>query len=359
MSDAEELSPLGCPHKLKSIASYEIACQQCEITRTFTSEQLSHLCDNLIYERSRDSCHGRGLARDMPEFNLRRGDRVEATAAIPDVGAIDEMVGPVTISFWRRVHETSARRRFPLFGHALNLGPENIGIDWLHTFSLGVASTWVSMAVWDLINANVFSLAVARADHISMSFSRIAGLLGDWIAKEKKEGRHHTAPQKFQSSMFGTNANRKCGLHGAETNSFVRFLGSVLDVYSDRIANGIEHVDACASLIIIMDIIHDHSRKVPVAQRTRFCKAVQVLLVSFRRIGAPERPKEHLMIDMAGRLGTHGSPALVACWDDESRNFPLKRLCEDAHRSVWHARVLSGWAARSDHLSTAKRVRRN
>ena len=56
------------------------------------------------------------------------------------------------------------------------------------------------------------------------------------------------------------------------------------------------------------------------------------------------------------RTSSHGSPALMECWSDETANFELKAMCVASHRIVWHARLLSAWRARSDHESKRRRI---
>ena len=38
-------------------------------------------------------------------------------------------------------------------------------------------------------------------------------------------------------------------------------------------------------------------------------------------------------------------PSEWATWDDEGLNFDLKGVCNRAHRSVWHKRVLTDFNA--------------
>ena len=56
------------------------------------------------------------------------------------------------------------------------------------------------------------------------------------------------------------------------------------------------------------------------------------------------------------RTRSHGSPALMECWTDETANFELKAMAVASHRSVWHARLLSSWRARTEHESKRRRL---
>ena len=128
---------------------------------------------------------------------------------------------------------------------------------------------------------------------------------------------------------LGKNSARKGGLHGAETNSFVTFLhAAMLPQYRGHLKERACHHDsACDALVTTVGIIRAHKFLVPVPDQARFCEAVQNFLEAMKSLGAPLKPKLHLFIDMAGRLATHGSPALVDAWADESRNVALKRTC--------------------------------
>ena len=150
--------------------------------------------------------------------------------------------------------------------------------------------------------------------------------------------------------MFGTSSNRKCGLHGAETVSFVAFLTAFLEEHSHKLAGrGVVHVAAGQALSAMVGIIREYPRDVPIGKRGVFCSMVQQYLASMQDLGVARRAKDHMLVNLTEAPRGQGPPALAACWADQSRNFQLKRLCVEAHRCVWHARVLSSWIAMEGH----------
>ena len=199
------------------------ACTSCEISVVVPEEDLPVVVGSLSYQKGERGCKGRGLTNDLPELGLRAKDRLEATRSMPDIGAIDGMQGPATFTFWRQSCETAARQCCPLLCPELHIGPQNSGIDWLHTISLGVCGNWVAEAVWDLAGKNVYRILGPAADKTELSFARLFEEFGQWCGDEAGAGRSHTKPQRLSVKMFGKNSKRKCGLWGAETNSFVAF----------------------------------------------------------------------------------------------------------------------------------------
>ena len=357
--DTEEISDAGCPFPLRAGITYDAACRACELPRVFSSHQLHTLRENLCFERGKKGIMGLGVQCDIDAFNLARRDRLEPTSRMPDHCEIDDMEGPVELLFWRRSSETNVRRRCPIMCSELHLSPQNLGIDWLHSVALGVCGFWIAEILWDCVDANVYGLQLLRADKVELTFARISEEFGAWVKVELAADRPHTKPQRFEPKMFGKSSSRKCGLHGAESISFVAFLSVYVERHGASLANRwAPHADASKALLAIIDVIRSHPRQVPQGERARFCTAVAMLLDAFRTLGVAGRPKEHLLIDMGGRLRTHGSPALVACWEDESRNFALKRICMGAHRNVWHARVLMTWLARSMHPPATAQTKR-
>ena len=97
---------------------------------------------------------------------------------------------------------------------------------------------------------------------------------------------------------------------------------------------------------------------IPAAAIQKFCNDTKEHLWAVKKLGISPKPKHHFLIEMAGRLASHGSPAYHACWADESANFQLKVMCQAAHRAVWHGRVLATWASTSGHDVTRARKKR-
>ena len=169
-----------------------------------------------------------------------------------------------------------------------------------------MCGNWVAEAVWDLAGKNVYRILGPAADKTELSFARLFEEFGQWCGDEAGAGRSHTKPQRLSVKMFGKNSKRKCGLWGAETNSFVAFLSSAIERHKVGLGDKwLPHHRACAALQRIIGIIRQHPRKVPVPEQQACCTAVQGYISAMRALCAPAKPKKHLLIEMACRWNNH------------------------------------------------------
>lgn len=88
-------------------ADYEAACQLCElrfVVETVADKAL--LRRSLRFDERESGFRGRFVTRDIPEFNLEYGDRLEPGGSIWDIGSqFDRLCGepgPIEVVFWRR-----------------------------------------------------------------------------------------------------------------------------------------------------------------------------------------------------------------------------------------------------------------
>jgi hypothetical protein len=69
---------------------FEDACLACEFKAVvLCANDLAIITGHLKYDKRRVGSYGRALVCDVPRFGLRKGDRLEPTASIPDVGNVD------------------------------------------------------------------------------------------------------------------------------------------------------------------------------------------------------------------------------------------------------------------------------
>ena len=264
----------------------------------------------------------------------------------PNVGDLDVDGKSFTVTFWRVSLETLARHRNPLFSEMTGMSQRNIGADAMHTLSMGVYGHYVSDLVWDLLEANCYHIAGPRSSFIQLGFNRMKEELSTFYAEEMTRGVHHTRIQQFLLSLFGKSTKRSSSLHAAETNGMLAFSEFLLVRHGHVLGERqLLHVEASETLRRIHKRIQAHPRKFPAEEIVGFCDDAQRHMRAIKALGIQERPKHHVLLEIAGRLHLHGSPALTACWDDEAANLHFKRLASGAHELVWHARVLSGWRA--------------
>lgn len=138
-------------------ASYEAACQRCEIHVTIqTIAQRDRVAALLFYDKKIQGSHGRALKGPVPELRLKRGDRLEPCPGLPDVGAFDSLGAPASVVFWRPSQETITRHRNPLFDDSIGLNIQSLRVDSLHCLYLGVIQTACGAVIQAMLEHDCF-----------------------------------------------------------------------------------------------------------------------------------------------------------------------------------------------------------
>ncbi len=155
------------------------------------------------------------------------------------------------------------KHRNSLFDPETGIDPfKCIGIDSLHTLSLGVYQSFlaklVSFLIW-ICNAWDF-----RCDGVARLGLRIDALRGDlfaWYTDESAAGRHHTRVQALEATIFGTADRPRCKLHGAETNGFLEFSVSLIRRYEGRLPDHEVWYRAATRLVSIKNMIKEYTTR--------------------------------------------------------------------------------------------------
>lgn len=297
------LSPLGPPMPSKTLAHYTAACDSCEIGVTLnTPEERSQLRSALFFDKRADGSHGRAVQAHLPAIGLLKGDRLEPSPLMSDVALVDEAPLPCSMVFWRVRAETQTRHRIPIFSEVAGVGPQTIGIDWLHTLSLGVMQTVLSNLVWALLNANIYRVVGPVSSVVELGVARMRQELFDFYVAEQAQGRVHCRVQQFLPSMIGSNAERKLALHAAETNGFLHFGAFLLDRHGSALGTSLQpYNNAIRSLLKILGLIREHPRVFPLEDAQSFVDAVITHMRALDTLNIAKKPKHHFLIEMAGR----------------------------------------------------------
>lgn len=133
------LTPSACGFPTKELHHYDRACRNCEISLVINMEARRLIGPHLVYVKSKNAIAGRVLNDDIPSLALLKGDRLEPSPGLWNVDAFEETAVPFRATFWRRSAETLARHRNPMISASTGITPKHIGIDWMHTISLGIA----------------------------------------------------------------------------------------------------------------------------------------------------------------------------------------------------------------------------
>ena len=187
----------------------------------------------LDYDKRPKGAHGRALLADLPGLNLLKGDRLEPSVLLPDVGALDDWVsGGKTLSWWRPGAETLCRHRNPLLTSGLCGLQTCMQVDWLHTLSLGVFQDYLaSLVAYLFYDVGIYASQGTSGGILQASVQQLEHELFRWYAAERQQGHSHTEVQRLKASMFGSPDEPVCHLHGSETNGFLKFGVHLLGVH--------------------------------------------------------------------------------------------------------------------------------
>lgn len=218
-------SHLDMPKTSKTLLHYKAACDVCEIlAHVRTHAQLRTITASLFFDKRLHGQRGRCLSRDLPQFMLSKGDRLEPSKSVMDVAAIDALTPPLDLVFWRSANETLTKHRNPIFDDAMATNPaETLGIDWLHAISLGVLQFYVMHLLHELLRGNAFGISGTAAVNFEMGVRRLKSELWAWYSSEEKAGRKHNRLNSLVSSMLGSYNDQCFKVHGAEANGFFFF----------------------------------------------------------------------------------------------------------------------------------------
>jgi hypothetical protein len=335
----------GAPWQRRTPEEYEEACARCEIEVRPSDAQWRQLRARLVY----DDAGGRVMALPLQDLGLEEGDRLDPSIDCPDVGEQGfDVIRPDKCVFWRRSRETSSRRRNPLF-HVCPLANVGGG-DWLHTYSLGVLLRWCGWVVWTLIECNVFGIGIGPAMkwRIKESVKRLNRLFATWYRKQVGDGRKPTNIRGVKRRMLGKNKSSGMRLHGAQSNTYCKFLGSVLLTYADKLRTkyDVDTVLQCQSMVVRW--LHvtqqpEHSYRMPAEAAQSIVDAMKVAMRCMEQLGVHMVPKMHLWVHISCDSLRRGAPSVWGTWLDEDLNGTLKGCCVGAShgpRERWPSRVI-------------------
>ena len=134
-------SAVDFPFAAKTYEELKTACDRAEVHLVIDKQSHRAIRTRLRYDRKDKGCHGRCLVEDVPVLGLKAGDRLEPSVALPDIGRqFDNLtLFPFPVTFWRSSEQTWVYHRLPLWSERAGFTHDlAMGVDWLHTLSLGV-----------------------------------------------------------------------------------------------------------------------------------------------------------------------------------------------------------------------------
>jgi hypothetical protein len=225
------LDRLHFPYRLHDVNGINAACAACEIRIIICEGDRRTILNALSYDKRKDGSHGRALQHDVTirDVTLLKADRLEPSLELADVGALESVALPTTLTFWRTSAETLTRHRNPLFQHDTGVDQNSLAMDALHTLHLGVFLNYCKCVLWALIDcgycytsafvakhtaAELFALIVPRLRNNLWSFYDIL---------ERQLGHKVTRLTDLTTAMLGESAHRKLKTKAAETRWLIPF----------------------------------------------------------------------------------------------------------------------------------------
>jgi hypothetical protein len=199
--------------------------------------------------------------------------------------------------------ETMTKHRNPMLDpERTGIGIHTIGIDWMHTISLGVSQIVLGHLVWAFITANVFRIPGTAPNVLELTVVRIREALFAFYKAEQREGRNHTRVQQLSPTMFAERNDPACRLHGSETNGFLFFAKAFLAERGECLGAAAKHyTDAVSALCTIVGLITANPRVLSKQDQQTFAGCVAKHMRALRCLGIHTKPKHHFLIEMAGK----------------------------------------------------------
>ena len=244
-------------------ADYIQACNLCEQKVTINGDDHRARKASLFADKRKKGSRGRSLRNDIPHLHLKAGDRLEPGGQVPDVYAFDVASQfPLQAVLRRPSLQTITYHRNPLF-NIPGVSLEMLMIDSLHAVHLGVANVYCMHVLWELLDANMFSVEGPEEVRLSISVSRLKGELFDYYASLPPHVRKCiTGVGDFQVGMLGSRTSRTLSTKGMETKGLVPWCCRLLVRYGHHIPNKKELLlDAGTHLVKWFDIVQNYLKK--------------------------------------------------------------------------------------------------
>ena len=218
MHDLTGASAAGLPWRPTTQASYDRACDRCEIRININAVDRDALVPLLDYDKTKDGSKGRALRSNVPHLRLRKHDRLEPNETLPDVGMLESIaVFPCCILFWRTSCETVTKHRNPLFGPRGYIVVTMICADILHTIYLGVMKKYLAELFWAWIRIDAWATGATTLGERQERTALLMRMhLWNWY-KTSDAARDVTKLSDLTPKKLGSNKKPKCKSKGAET----------------------------------------------------------------------------------------------------------------------------------------------
>ena len=342
------LNPRHFPFPLTTHEQYIAAISKFEIPVEVTLEHHRVLSPLLQYDKrtTTSSSNGLALVEDYAPLNLRRGDRLEPSENLSDIGKFDDiMVFPVLLTFWRCSRETLAKHRCPLFDAAIGLTLDSFFFDILHTLFLGVLNVVAREFLWTLIEKDAWRTRARGEVRLKVSVAQLRTQIFHFYGDYSRShgGRTLTEISDLTPKMLGGSyRHRALRLKGMECWGVFLYLPHLLAEFRGTL--GVEfHVwrDAIFGLIDHVEILREHRESMPAAAIQKLFDTYAKVMTALASLPSFSfTPIFHIWMHIVYSTVSRGSAWVAACFLDEGYNHTLKKAAKGVHAAVFERRVL-------------------
>ena len=331
-------------------ADYFKACDTCEIDVELTARAVTLIKNAGL--RYMKTGKGRCLLSDIAELRLLKGDRLEPSISIPDIGDFESSLGSIA-TFWRSSRETLTRHRNPLFDPEIGITPKrSLTVDTLHALNLGVYKIWAKVAIWYILLSDVYG----RITSLTADLDTAIRVMVVSLSAFQSQNKALTKISDLNRKSIGEKSKPTLKTKGAETWTLILFLLDEFKKHADRLGtDGAVMFEAGDQLRKMNRIFHDSGPVIsPADQKNAF--EYYSRHMALMRTYEVFTPKHHIIFHMLKKMDYQGNPALYATWLDESLNKMLKKSCKETSQMTFEITILMRMRrVLKDAVGTAKR----
>ena len=144
--------------KRPNLKHFEMQLIPCQVYRINDRVTMNEIVRNLEYNRKK---RGRALVRDLVLLGLRKGWRLEPSAAVPDVSQVERTQLPVEVTFWIGPEDGRLTHTCPLF-RLEGVTLDTWSIDIMHAWHLGPMQQFISLSIHSCLNTGLFGPRTRR-----------------------------------------------------------------------------------------------------------------------------------------------------------------------------------------------------
>ena len=286
------------------------------------------------------------LARNVEDLGLLKGDRLDPSPELRDVGKFEETVLPVLVIFWRAHKDNDGKlldgtlRRNPLFDREVGITPATtLMVDTLHTLYLGVYQRYVMHVIWHALDSNLWHVEAAQSTKDELGRKHLVNDLKGWYVR-------NNVPQNYRinditDKLIGTRKAPDLKTKAGETGVLVRWATDLCQRHARSMKLGDELLAAGECLLEYMAILKEHDRIVPRSACQRLLDLCTRHISLLQLAQLPLVPKHHLMVHLTLRIPTRGNPRFYSTFLDESLNAALAKIAGASHRTTWETSIFS------------------